>query len=165
MSDLFDPYHVWLGIPPEEQPPNHYRLLGLRPLETNADVISNALDQRRAFLRSAQGGKRAAQSQQLLNEVSAAGVVLLDPAKKTQYDVELRKKLSPRPVAVAHPAGSPDPMAPLAISDLLPPQRVSAAPVARSLSSVATLPPARATPVILSAPSFAGRNRASPRRS
>ena len=52
MSDQFDPYHVWLGIPPEEQPPNHYRLLGLRPLETNADVISNALDQRRAFLRS-----------------------------------------------------------------------------------------------------------------
>ena len=53
MPEPFDPYHVWLGIPPEEQPPNHYRLLGLRPFETNADVISNALDQRRAFLRSA----------------------------------------------------------------------------------------------------------------
>src|SRR5437667_10491478 len=103
MSDQFDPYHVWLGIPPEEQPPNHYRLLGVRPLETNADVISNALDQRRAFLRSVQSGKRGAQSQQLLNEVSAAGVVLLDTAKKARYDDELRKKLSPRPVHVPHP--------------------------------------------------------------
>ena len=27
MADDFNPYHVWLGIPPEEQPANHYRLL------------------------------------------------------------------------------------------------------------------------------------------
>ena len=43
MSDQFDPYHVWLGIPPEEQPPSHYRLLGLRPLEADGDVISKRL--------------------------------------------------------------------------------------------------------------------------
>ena len=51
--DHFDPYHVWLGIPPEESAggrPNYYRLLGLRLFETNPDVISNALDQRRAYL-------------------------------------------------------------------------------------------------------------------
>src|SRR5207248_120821 len=141
--------------------PNHYRLLGLRPFETNADVISNALDQRRAFLRSAQGGKRAAQSQQLLNEVSAAGVVLFDPAKKTQYDAELRKRLSPRPAAGAHPAGLPDPMAPRPISELLPPRRAAAAPVARNASSVATLPPPSATPVILSPPLTRGSGKRS----
>src|SRR5438876_2852110 len=142
MPEQFDPYHVWLGIPPEEQPPNHYRLLGLRPFETNADVISNALDQRRAFLRSVQAGKRAAQSQQLLNEVSAAGVALLDQTKKTRYAEELRTKLSPRPAAVSHraAAGLPDPMAPLAISDLLPPQRTAPAPIAHSAPAVATLP-------------------------
>ena len=28
MSDHFDPYYTWLGIPPEEQPPDHYRLIG-----------------------------------------------------------------------------------------------------------------------------------------
>ena len=27
--DGFDPYRKWLGIPPQEQPPNHYRLLGI----------------------------------------------------------------------------------------------------------------------------------------
>ena len=25
----FDPYHIWLGIPPEDQPPSHYRLLAI----------------------------------------------------------------------------------------------------------------------------------------
>ena len=30
-----DPYHVWLGIPPEEQPPNHYRLLGIASLRAS----------------------------------------------------------------------------------------------------------------------------------
>src|SRR5438876_9166209 len=140
MPEQFDPYHVWLGIPPEEQPPNHYRLLGLRPLETNADVISNALDQRRSFLRSVQAGKRAAQSQQLLNEVSAAGVMLLDQAKKIRYDEELRKRLSPRPVHVAHPmaASLPDPMAPLEISDLLPKQPAAPTPVVRTIAAPVT---------------------------
>jgi hypothetical protein len=28
MSD-FDPYYHWLGIAPKDQPPNHYRLLGV----------------------------------------------------------------------------------------------------------------------------------------
>jgi hypothetical protein len=163
MSNEFDPYHVWLGIPPEEQPPNHYRLLGLRPLEANADVISNALDQRRAFLRSVQAGKRAAQSQQLLNEVSAAGVTLLDPAKKAPYDAELRKKLSPRPAPAARAAaGLPDPMAPLAIGDLLPPQRAAAGPSNRGASPVAALLPARPAPVVLSAPVFSKRSKRAP---
>lgn len=27
MGVPFDPYHKWLGIPPKDQPPNHYRLL------------------------------------------------------------------------------------------------------------------------------------------
>ena len=31
MAESFDPYESWLGIPPEDQPPNHYRLLGLKP--------------------------------------------------------------------------------------------------------------------------------------
>src|SRR4051812_15877683 len=104
MSEHFDPYYVWLGIPPEESAgggPNHYRLLGLRPFEANADVISNAVDQRRSFLRSMQSGKRAAQSQQLLNEVSAAGLCLLNDEKKRCYDEELRRKLAPRPSAAS----------------------------------------------------------------
>ena len=38
MPESFDPYHRWLGIPPREQPPNHYRLLGIDLFEADADV-------------------------------------------------------------------------------------------------------------------------------
>ncbi len=56
MADPFDPYHVWLGIPPDEQPPNHYRLLGIKLFEPNPDVIAHAADQRMSHLRSFQAG-------------------------------------------------------------------------------------------------------------
>ena len=35
----FDAYYKWLSIPPDEQPPNHYRLLGVPLLESDLDVI------------------------------------------------------------------------------------------------------------------------------
>ena len=44
MSETRDPYHAWLGIPPKDQPPNHYRLLGLELFEENRDVIAVATD-------------------------------------------------------------------------------------------------------------------------
>ena len=44
----FDPYHTWLGISPRDQPPHHYRLLGIDLLEGELDVIENAADQRMA---------------------------------------------------------------------------------------------------------------------
>ena len=39
MSEQFDAYHKWLGIPPKDQPPHHYRLLGLDPFESDPAVI------------------------------------------------------------------------------------------------------------------------------
>jgi len=58
MPETFDPYHTWLGIPPEQQPPNHYRLLAIEAFESNPDVIESAADQRMAHLRSFQTGRR-----------------------------------------------------------------------------------------------------------
>ena len=52
MSVSSNPYHKWLGIPPAEQPPHHYRLLGLALFEHDGDVIGIAADQRMALLRS-----------------------------------------------------------------------------------------------------------------
>ena len=94
MANEFDPYHKWLGIPSREQPADHYRLLGIERFEEDADVISLAGDQRMHFLRSFQNGERAKISQQLLNEVAAARVCLLDQAKKNEYDETLREKLA-----------------------------------------------------------------------
>jgi hypothetical protein len=90
MTAEFDPYHKWLGISPREQPPTHYRLLGIEPFEPDPDVISNAADQRMTHIRSLQSGQRAALSQKLLNEISAARLCLLDPQAKAAYDATLR---------------------------------------------------------------------------
>ena len=56
--DSFDHYYEWLGIPREQQPPNHYRLLGIELFESNADVIEHAADRQMAHVRSFQHGKR-----------------------------------------------------------------------------------------------------------
>jgi len=86
----FDPYRKWLGIPPEEQPPNHYRLLGIGLYEGDEDVIANAADRQMAHIRAYQRSEYAELSQQLLNELAAARVCLLTPGRKSVYDEWLR---------------------------------------------------------------------------
>ena len=104
MSKDFDPLHRWLGIPPEEQPPNHYRLLGLKAFESNADVIESAADQRMAYVRQSATGKHAALSQEVLNALASARVCLLNADDKAAYDKTLRAKLKaaePKPSRIA----------------------------------------------------------------
>ena len=86
MADAFDPYYKWLAIPPDEQPANHYRLLGLKLFEADSDVIATAADRQMSHVRSFQGGSQAAASQRLLNELSAARLSLLSGEKKAAYD-------------------------------------------------------------------------------
>jgi hypothetical protein len=147
MSESFDPYHVWLGIPPQEQPANHYRLLTTSLFEGNPDVIDNAADRQTAHLRNHQSGKYAKFSEQLLNEVAAARVCLLDPKKKAAYDEQLRARISARSAsairrAVAAPPAQPAPPHP---APFVP--RVSP-PTAAALSTAQSLPtkPAPAVP-------------------
>jgi hypothetical protein len=56
MSSDFDPYHKWLGIGPAEQPPSHYRLLGIPEFESDPQVIDAAADRQLTFLRKQQLG-------------------------------------------------------------------------------------------------------------
>ena len=90
----FDPYHRWLGIPPAEQPPDHYRLLAIGAFESDPDVIMIAADQRMAHLRTFQTSPHGRHSQRLLNEVAAARLCLLDPGRKAAYDEKLRQSRS-----------------------------------------------------------------------
>jgi len=92
-DSTFDPYRKWLGIPPEEQPPHHYRLLGIGLFESDPDVIANAADARMVHLKTFQSGEHSQLSQRLLNEVSVAQVCLLNPAKKALYDGKLQQQL------------------------------------------------------------------------
>lgn len=95
MSDAFDPYLNWLGVPPEEQPANCYRLLGLQVFESNPVSIDHAADERMTYLRQLAPGPQGALAQKVLKEVWAARALLLDPQKKAAYDAQLRRKIAP----------------------------------------------------------------------
>ncbi|QDU27368.1 hypothetical protein ETAA8_24550 [Anatilimnocola aggregata] len=97
----FDPYHAWLGIPPKDQPPNHYRLLGLELFEADGKVIENAADRQRTFVKQYQSGPQGPISQKLMNELSQAMICLLNPASKAKYDDALKATLQPATPTVA----------------------------------------------------------------
>ena len=86
----FDPYNQWFSIPPKDQPPDHYRLLGLTRFETNAEVISRAAEKRLEYLRTFQTGAEAKECERLRGEVEHARATLLEPHRKTVYDTLLR---------------------------------------------------------------------------
>lgn len=90
---MFDPYHKWLGIPPKDQPPTHYRLLGIEAFESDADVIDAAANRQMAYIQSCASGPHLAFSQKLLNEIAAARVCLLDAKKRAAYDGGLKSQL------------------------------------------------------------------------
>jgi hypothetical protein len=133
MSDTFNGYHVWLGIPPGEQPPNHYRLLGITVFESDLDVIDHAADRQMAHVRTFQSGRHGALSQQILNELAAARLCLLNPDRKSAYDSQLRDKIGGTPVAAskAIPVGKPLPVA----------RPVAAAPPRAAPATVTQPPP------------------------
>jgi hypothetical protein len=120
--EAFDPYHTWLGIPPEEQPPDHYRLIGVRRFEDNPDVITNGMDRQMQFLRSLQAGKRSALSQELLNKISAAAGCLLDRQRKAEYDLWLKRQLAQRErqAELLQPLPPPEFLAPAASAPTFP---------------------------------------------
>ena len=106
MPEAFDPYHTWLGIPPHEQPPHHYRLLAIQPFEANPRVIEHAADRQMAHLRTLQTGQHAKLSQKLLNEVAAARICLLNAEKKAAYDQRLRRELGTKQAARKSPVAA-----------------------------------------------------------
>jgi len=109
MSERFDPYHRWLGIPPEDQPPHHYRLLGIAEFESDREVIDSVAMRHISFLQDVTDGPHLQEAQRLLNELAAARRCLLDPEKKAAYDAQLRERLAerfPAPPPVVPPAES-----------------------------------------------------------
>ncbi|MFO1042315.1 MAG: hypothetical protein U0941_11050 [Planctomycetaceae bacterium] len=97
---MFDPYRKWLGIPPKDQPPNHYRLLGLENFEDDLDVVEGAAERQMGFVRQYQSGEYAADAARILNELATARLCLLKPATKAAYDAKLRAQFA---------AAEPDP--------------------------------------------------------
>jgi hypothetical protein len=121
----FDPYRKWLGIPPDEQPPNHYRLLGVGLFEADPDVIANAADRQMFHVRTFQAGQYSDISQFILNELAAARICLLEPQRKAEYDEWLRQTMQTQRPAV--PPQAP-PVAPPVVAPVAPPRPQPASP-------------------------------------
>jgi hypothetical protein len=94
MHEPFDPYSQWLGIGLHEQPADHYRLLGIERFESDPVTIASAADERMALVRTFQMGPYATETQQLLNELAAARICLLNIGAKASYD-QMLEALSP----------------------------------------------------------------------
>jgi WD40 repeat protein len=110
---MFDPYHKWLGIPKDQRPPTYYQLLGLARGEDDAEVIEEAVIRQASYLRTYQIGPHAEDCTRLLNEVAEARTVLLNPAKRKEYDARLGAQVGIKPAAAPGPVRPPRPLAPL----------------------------------------------------
>ncbi len=106
-SEPFDAYYHWLAIPPGEQPPNYYRLLGVAPFEPDPDVIAMSADRQMLHIKAQSSGRYGHDSQNLLNELAKARACLLDRDKRPAYDDELRKQLGSSQTAGTTKTASP----------------------------------------------------------
>lgn len=102
VTSEFDPYHQWLGILPEEQPPHLYRLLELTPFENDPGVIEAAIHRQLAHLTTCERGEHAGLVNELKREVHQAELFLLDLRAKAEHD-ELLREYFARTVTVASP--------------------------------------------------------------
>ncbi|MCL4204939.1 MAG: formylglycine-generating enzyme family protein [Pirellulaceae bacterium] len=130
MTEHFDPYHRWLGIPPKHQPADHYRLLGLERFEDDAEVIVDAAERQMTHVRRYALGPHQLLSQEILNELAAAQSCLLDPVQKARYDEDLRQ----RQMAATLRTMSPPPASVPAI-----PQAVTTPPASKTIKHTSNL--------------------------
>ncbi len=146
---------TWLGLAAGEWPPNHYRLLGLQPGESDGNLIEERVHQRLDMVRRYQM-MHPDQATEAMNLLAQAFVCLTDPAAKKVYDYDLGLNGAARPAqtATAAPvAEPPDPDEPAVVlynpteaGVLAPPVQVqfagtSAPPVRVPFTETTTPPP------------------------
>ncbi len=97
----------WLGLPPGEWPPDHYRLLGLEPGEDNAELIEQRVHQRLDSVRCYQM-MHPEQATEAMNRLAQAFVCLMEPAAKKAYDASLAGVAPPSEPPTAPTAPPPE---------------------------------------------------------
>jgi curved DNA-binding protein CbpA len=88
MQQAFDPYRDWLGVSANECPPDHYQLLGLRPLESDPQQIEQGEMLTLAKVLRHETGPHADIARRLVQEIGEAFATLADPVRKASYDAE-----------------------------------------------------------------------------
>ncbi len=101
----FDPYETWLGIPTDRRPPTYYDLLGVAPDESDQAVIEKAGTRRISNVRVHGIGPHSELSQEVLDELARARVILMDPDRRADYDAKLGAR---GPTAVPKKVGNRD---------------------------------------------------------
>ncbi len=86
---------TWLGLSSAEWPPDHYRLLGLQPGESDPQLIEQHVHQRLDSVRCYQM-RHPEQATEAMNRLAQAFVCLTEPAAKERYDAGLRGVSLPR---------------------------------------------------------------------
>jgi hypothetical protein len=94
---MFDPYREWLDIPVREQPPSHYRLLGIAPDEANLDAIKEAALLQTTRVRMYQTGPQAEVCTRILNEIAQARATLVNLNTRHEYDARLATQAARAP--------------------------------------------------------------------
>jgi len=107
MSSSFDPYQQWFGIPTGEQPPDHYRLLGVEPFCDDSERIAQAADQQMMRIGALLRGDHAREAQRILGQLASAKICLADPNTKTTYDAALRGRLAANARSTSKTASPP----------------------------------------------------------
>ncbi|MBI1916266.1 MAG: hypothetical protein HYS12_16275 [Planctomycetes bacterium] len=108
----------WLGVPPDQWPPDHYTLLGLRPGESSVERIEQQIQQLLERVRRYQLTNPEAATE-AMNRLAQAFVCLTDAQAKRAYDCLLfgppaAPEPPPRPEAAPRPNGLPEPIVPAA---------------------------------------------------
>jgi hypothetical protein len=129
-------YEKWLGIKKEHQPPSLYRLLAIDAFECDKEVIANAADSRMGFVRQFQAGENSKLSAEILNELSHARIVLLNPQTKADYDAKLRAGLSSDATSTSEKGIEPKSSNVATPLDIVPAKSI---PQARRLESVQSI--------------------------
>jgi hypothetical protein len=86
----------WLGLPPGSWPPDHYRLLGLQPGESNAELIERHVHERMDTVRCYQI-THPEKATEAMNRLAQALVCLTEPSSKKTYDAQLGIAAPPPP--------------------------------------------------------------------
>lgn len=81
----FNPYHEWLGLDQSLTAPNYFQLLGVDPDEEDAERLAAAASEALARVRRHRPGSHAKQWADLLDEITAAKVCLIDPRARRVY--------------------------------------------------------------------------------
>ena len=110
MSDDFNPYHQWLGIPDDKCPPTHYELLGISFDEEDDAVIRTAAQRQRTHVEQFKSGPQPAHATQILYQIDEAEITVLNPQLRRDYDRQLKLFKKRRKRRQIDPIVSPSPI-------------------------------------------------------